>query len=274
MMLQHQRATFRARIRLRLIPGNEITGGIISAAIKEPAPTRPALNDAAAALWAFRPRLFKNRLRIPALGKTRAGQKLSVAPLLHYHHTAAQFARHIRNLYRHLHMADRLVRLFQGFFKWTVKIFQQAIFRKFPVGDLIQFGFHIRRKFHVDNIFKIFLQHIDDDKTQLRRMKLLIHANDITAGEDRFDDRRVGARPPNPLFFQRLDQRRLVVTRRRLREMLLRQYIHRIQDIARRHLRQYDILFLFPFRPVVNRRKSSKFQLRSARAELIARSGG
>ena len=261
MMPQHKRAAFLARLLKRRIPGHIVALRIVLAAIEQPPALRAPLHDTAAAFRAFGSGILQQRLRIPALRESRAGQELPIAPLLHDHHAAAELALHIRYLDRQLDMADCLIRLRERLLEWPIEIPQQLVLFDLAISDFIELILKAGREFHIDDILEILLQHIDDDKAQLGRLEMLIRPDHIAAGQDGLDDRRVGARTADFLFLQRLDERSLIVARRRFRKVLLRQYLAEVEAVPGRQLRQQHVPFLLVLRTGIHRHKARELEL-------------
>src|SRR5262249_21892894 len=92
-----------------------------------------------------------------------------------------------------------------------------------PRLDPIEVVLHPGRVLVIEDIPETLDQELDDDFTRLARYELAFLLDGVLAVLDRADDLRVGAGPADPLLLEGLDKARLVVPRRWLREMLLRQ---------------------------------------------------
>ena len=99
---------------------------------------------------------------------------------------------------------------------------------------------------------------------------MLVLAHDVAARQDRLDDRRVGARAADVLFFECLDERRLIVARRRLREVLLGQELDERKRLACRKLGQEHVLFLLAVRIDGEEARELQRRARSARDVALA----
>ena len=85
--------------------------------------------------------------------------------------------------------------------------------------NIVQFRFHARRKSHVHNVRKAGVQHIHYVVRNRRRIHIFPVFFDVFLHEFG-DDRRVRGRSTNPLFFHRLYEGSVRVTKRRFREFL------------------------------------------------------
>src|SRR5262249_33615579 len=86
----------------------------------------------------------------------------------------------------------------------------------------------------------------NDALADLRRVEAAFLHLDVPAllVGDLADDRGIGAWPANALLFQRLDQRRLVVARRRLGEVLAGDQVETVELLLYRQRRQQGVLLL------------------------------
>ena len=273
MVAQHEGPAFFTGFLQRRIPGYIITLRIISAAIKGPAPLRASFHDHAAAFRAQNTGILQNWLGIAALRESRAGQELAIASLLDHHHAAAKLALYIGHLNRKLHMANGFIGLFQSLFKRTIEFAEQLILLHLALGNFIQLVFKAGCKLHIDDILKIFLQHVHNDKAKLRWLKMLFNPLNVAARKNGLNDRRVGTRTANFLLLQSLDQRRFVIARRRLCKMLLRHRLIERQCILLRKLRQHNLFLLLVLCTGVHGGKACKAQMRTAGTTYIARPG-
>ena len=108
----------------------------------------------------------------------------------------------------------------------------------------------------------MLLEHIRDDEAQLRRTELLFPPLHVAALLDGLDDGRVSARTPDPKFLESLDDRRVVVARRRLGKVLLWIQRPQRQGITVHEVRQECVLLLLCcFRPNVDSGISLELQL-------------
>ena len=83
-------------------------------------------------------------------------------------------------------------------------------------GDLVELVFHRGGEVVVDQPAEVLLEQTDDRERHPRRDQRAALLVDVAAVLDGLDDRRVGRRAADAQLFQRLDQRRLGVARRRV----------------------------------------------------------
>ena len=269
-MLLHERAADLALLLLWFVPRCIVTVWImIAAEERTPAPTL-ALDNLPAAFRTRDARIAQQWLGIAAVRESGAGEELAETPLLDHHHAPAFVTWDIRDLIGNLDLSDDILRLFERFVKRIVKLAEQIVLVERAVRNLVQFPLQIRRELHVHNVLEVFLEHIGDDKAELRRAELLLAALDIAALLNRLNDRRIGARTPDPHLLEGLDNRRVIVARRRLREMLLGFQLRECKGIARLELRQQGILFLLcNLRAHIDGGIALEPQLRAVCAQLI-----
>ena len=273
-MLQEEGTAFLALLLLRRIPGRVITVRIVLAAIECAPAARAALDDLAAALRTLDTCIFQERLRVAAFREARAGEELAVASLLDDHQAAAVLAADVRHLYGQFDVADGLVGLLERLLERTVELPQQLVLVDLALGDLIELVLEIGRELDIDDVFEVLLEHVDDDEAELCRLEVLVDALDVTARLDRLDDRRVRARAADLLLLERLDERGIVVARRRLCEVLLRQRLGDVQDIAFFKLRQENVFFLLRrLSTGVNFRETGELEAGTIGAQVIAVAG-
>src|SRR5207253_10179192 len=91
-----------------------------------------------------------------------------------------------------------------------------------PLLDLVELLLEAGRVRLVDDVAERLLEEAGDQDAELRREELPVVFVGVVAGLDRGEDLAVRRRTSAAVFLQRLDQRRLGVPRRRLREVLLR----------------------------------------------------
>ncbi len=231
-MFEHERTAFRALFLQRLVPGRVIALRIILAAVELSASMRLALDNRPTAFGALHASIHKQWHCIAAVRESGAGQELAETPLLDHHHAATFVAGNIRFFFRQFHMPNGFIRLFQSHGKGVIKFFEQVIFFHLAFGDFIQLIFEVCRKLHIDNVLEVLFQHIHHHKAQFRGLEMLVNALDIAAGLNRLNNRRIGTRTANFLFLQSLNERSIVVTWRRFREVLLWQHLSDIQFIT------------------------------------------
>ena len=126
--------------------------------------------------------------------EARAGQELSVRTILDDHISSAFLADDIRLLIRDLDLLQILLgclyRLIQIRVESSLRLFSSVPCRP-PTG--IQQRLHIRGKIHIHDARESILHNIIYDLAKLRHIQVLIFLNDIAAGNDRRDRRRIGA---------------------------------------------------------------------------------
>ena len=87
--------------------------------------------------------------------------------------------------------------------------------------NLVELFFETRGVLDIENVAEVFHQQIGDDQTDFRGRKLPSYFLHVLALLDRAENRGIRGRTADAAFFELLYQRRFVVARRRLGEMLL-----------------------------------------------------
>ena len=82
-------------------------------------------------------------------------------------------------------------------------------------GDAVEVVLHLGREVVLDEVAEVVLEQAHDRERDPARHERLAARGDVAAVDDRRDDRRVGRRPPDAQLFERLDEARLGVARRR-----------------------------------------------------------
>ena len=244
-MLLHKSTTDLAVLLLRFVPRCIVTVRIAVTAEECPSAPALALDNLAAAFRTGNTCVAQERLRVAAVGKTRAREELAEASLLDDHHAPAFIAGNIRNLVGNLDGADDFLCIFECFLEGRVEFAKQVVLVECTVCHLVQFALEICRELHVHNVLKILLKHIGHDEAEFRRAELLFSTLHIAAFLDGLDDGGIGARTSDAHFLQCLDNGGIVVARRRFGKMLLRFQFRKRKHIPRLQLRQQGILFLF-----------------------------
>ena len=104
--------------------------------------------------------------------------------------------------------------------KWLVELVNDLnpVFLAF--FDPVQVVFNFGRKLDIDDFWELLDDDLVDDLTQLGWLKVARYQTNIVAALNGVPRWRVGGRPADPIFFQRLDQGSFRITSRRLREVL------------------------------------------------------
>ena len=110
--------------------------------------------------------------------------------------------------------------------------------------DLVQLLFHVAGELQVHHLGEVLHQQIGHRHADLGGIEAPLLLLDVAALLDLADDGGVGARPADAFFFQRFHQRGFVVAGRRLREMLRRQQLQKVQLLLVLQRRQQGILLL------------------------------
>ena len=203
-----------------LIPRYKIALGIALTPIKRFTAFGFALDERRPTLGARNVNLFNNRLCVAAFREIRTCKELAEAPHLINHHRAAFFALHIGYLIRNNDLFNGCRRFLHAVLKRAVKFTDNLRPLLLAILDEIELAFHIRCELYVHNVFKVVLHQLRHNKTELRGNKLLFFASHVTALKDGGNRGGIGAGPADAAFFQRLHERSLRVTRRRLRKFL------------------------------------------------------
>ena len=115
---------------------------------------------------------------------------------------------------------------------------------KFALFDFVELFFEARGEADVENILETFHQEHADAFAEHGGREAALVFGDVFALDDGGNDRGVGGRAADALFFQLFYQRGVVVTRRRLGEMLVGTDLLEAQRLAFGHLRQRAALAL------------------------------
>src|SRR5579864_57980 len=117
----------------------------------------------------------------------------------------------------------------------------------FAFFDLVEFFFQAGGVGHVENVTEVVHEEVGDDEADLGGRKFSAHLGDVLALLDRAQDGGVGRGATNAALFQFLDQRGLVVARRRLGEVLLGLEFAQGQFLAGLERRELVLEFLVFF---------------------------
>ncbi len=184
-------------------------------------------------------------LDILAVGIVRARQIFPIAAHLHNHLGAAFLAGHIgdflifRFIFFRFHIGG-----FQFLGEHVIETAHHLLIGGFAFGDFIQPIFQIGSESHIDDAFEIFLQKLGHFETDVGGDELLAFLGHVAALLDGVENRRIGRRTADALFFQRLDEAGFGISGRRRSEVLFafRFLVH--HQLAFFQRRQ-EIFFLF-----------------------------
>src|ERR671925_57627 len=105
--------------------------------------------------------------------------------------------------------------------EWHPELLQYARAFRLTLGDLVELLLHLGREVHVDDLGEVLDELVGDDLGDVLGVETAILQPDVSTVLDRRDDRRVRRRAPDAELLERLHERRLGVSGRRLREVLL-----------------------------------------------------
>ena len=129
-----------------------------------------------------------------------------------------------------------------GLIQVNNEFFPKLFYRFTPVElaffDFIEFFFEARRERHVEDVFETFYEQNADSLAKHRWEKTPLLFANVFAFDERGNNVRVCGRAADAVFFQFFHQRRIVETRRRLREMLFGADFIEPQKLAFGHTRQ------------------------------------
>ena len=86
--------------------------------------------------------------------------------------------------------------------------------------------FHLRGVFDVEDVGEVLDQQVVDDEAEFGRLEFALVLFDVLAILNDAHNRRIGRRPTDAFLFERFDERRLGVARRRFGEVLIRGQRH------------------------------------------------
>src|SRR5690606_23450517 len=102
----------------------------------------------------------------------------------------------------------------------------------FAVRDLVEIVLHLGREAVVDIVLEIAREELVHDLAEVRRYEPAIDELGVFLADQRLNDARVRRRPPDAVLFERLDEARFGVPRRRLGNMLLGPDFEEFEAIA------------------------------------------
>ena len=180
----------------------------------------PALGHFAATLGTGHTNLHQQRFCIMALWEPGTGLKLTEAAFTDDHVLAAQFTLFAAQLQRGRILRNHPVRFFQQLFKGFIKIGQGFFLFNLMGRNGIQFVFHASGIRNVNDIAEMTCQHIRHFDSQIRSHQFFAIPRHVAPGLDRLDNRRIGRRTADALFFHLLDQRSFCIMGRSFGKML------------------------------------------------------
>ena len=162
--------------------------------------------------------------RVLALGIAAAGEEQAELAGLDHHRLAALVAGDGRiGSYPSLRLSISFVGALQVLLELLVEARERRLVVRLALLDLVEILFELARVVDVEDVVERRAEQLlDEHHAEHRRLEAAFDLVHVVARLDHADDRRVGARPADAVLFERLDQRRFAVARRRLRELLLR----------------------------------------------------
>ena len=114
---------------------------------------------------------------------------------------------------------------------------------EFPAADGVEFVFHLGGELIVDQVRQMRFEQLRNGEGRPGRHQHVaaFPLEDVVAGEDRIDDRGVGAGPADAHFLQGPRERGFAVTIGRLRGVALRLQLPASEGLAHRDRRQHDL---------------------------------
>src|SRR3990172_366426 len=151
---------------------------------------------------------------------TAACEELPVPSPLDDHELAAFFAGDVRGRLFCLDVAHLDLGFFEALGKGLVEILDRLYPRHLAFFDLIEFFFHLRGEGDIHYHGEVVHEQVAHEHAELRGPKLVLDLRDIVPFLDGGNDRRIGARPADAFFLERLHEERFREPRRRLGEVL------------------------------------------------------
>ena len=207
------------------------------------------LHHTSAALRAGTGHFNDERLGERTVRIARASQKTPEPSAFNDHIPSANVALLLAHLIGHLEIDTLKVTfsLLEGSVKTVIEVMQYRFPRRFSLFDRIERFFHTRGKLGVNDLGELILHQSRHHFAERRGTQVLPLFDHIFTVEDRGNGGCIGGRTANTVLFHRTDQRRVRVTGRRLREMLLRLeflQLHRLPHAQRRQKIKLFFLFL------------------------------
>jgi len=178
--------------------------------------------------------ILYNGVGVAALRKAGTRHKLAVPPAFDHHGAAAFFADLVGGdiLHFDLFALHVLFGGFQAFFKALVEIVHCFDPVRLTGFHNVQLFLHIGTECRVHDIGELFQHDLVHRAAQRGGFELFLLLFHIAAVHNGGNDRRIGGRAANTVFFQRMDQRCFSIVRRRLGEFLLRRKLVQFQVLA------------------------------------------
>ena len=134
---------------------------------------------------------------------------------------------------------ERVLGLLQGALERPVELVQHLDLAQVALGDVVEFLLHVRGEGDVDHVGEVLDQLVGDHLAGVGGREALVLQRHVLPALDRVDDRGVGGRAADAQLLERLDQRRLAVAGRRLREVLFGQDLEHAQELVHGELGQH-----------------------------------
>ena len=195
-----------------------------------------------------------------------AGEEGAVLAPLDHQRRAAAFAHLVGGLLHPLDVFHVLLGVAEVLLELLVEIAERVGPLFLAFFDLVQLFFQPGRVLEIENVLEVLHQQVGHHQPDLGRHEFSAQLLHVLALLDGADNRRVRGRPPDAALFQLLHQRRFVVARRRLGEVLLRlQFLQRQRLAGLQHgqlVLERLVLFVLrypwlPRKPSRNRRISA-----------------
>src|SRR5215469_7521901 len=222
----------------RRIPRDEVTCRVLLAPVEDAALLALALEDATAVARTQHAGIFDDRLGRLALRISRARDELAKAAVLDLHRPPACRTCLVDLFLFDLDLREELFSAREILGERRVEITQQ----RYPIVvlflDAVETLLHLRGERLIEDVGEELDEHIVDDDADRRGPEAALFELGVVPLNG-IDDGRVGARPADAFFFERLHQRRFRVTRRRFSPVLRfedRTQVHRLTLIDRRQV--------------------------------------
>ena len=152
--------------------------------------------------------------------ESRTSQKLTVRPVLDHHVPAAVFADFLGLFVRDMNFFQSLFSLKNSVMKIGIKVLNDSLPADLAVRDSVQKGLHVGSEHGIHDRGKCLSHDSVDNLAQFRHIEVLFLFDNIAAGKDGGNGRRVSAGTSDSLLFQRANQGCLCEMRCRLCKVL------------------------------------------------------